>query len=68
MTKINEIKKMKDAELTAFVSKQREVVREHRFGTGGKDVTAVRGARRDIARALTELQARQAAPAIASAE
>ena len=59
MTKMNDIKKMKGEELSKFVAEKREAVRSFRFGTGGKDVSAARVARKDIARALTELKARQ---------
>lgn len=62
---MNDIKKMKDAELATFVAEKREVVRTFRFGTGGRDVRAKRTARKETARALTELQARQSS---ASAE
>lgn len=58
MTKMNEIKKMKDDELTAFVNEKREAIRANRFGTGAKDGAAAGIARKEIARALTELQAR----------
>jgi ribosomal protein L29 len=58
MTKMNDIKKMKDAELATLVSEKREEVRAFRFDTGGKDVRAKRTAKKDVARALTELQAR----------
>lgn len=60
MTKMSEIRNMKDAELAELVKKQREQLRSFRFGTGGQDVSAVRRARKEIARALTELTARQA--------
>lgn len=58
MTKMNDIKKMKDAELSSFVTEKREVIRSFRFGTGGQNVNAARTARKDVARALTELKAR----------
>lgn len=59
MTKMTDIKKMKDSELVTLVSEKREVTRSFRFGTGGKDVGAMRTARKDIARSLTELKARK---------
>jgi len=62
MTKMNDIKKMKDTELAKLVSDKREELRSVRFGTGGKDVSAARANRKEVARALTELKARQTAP------
>lgn len=59
MTKMTDIKKMKDSELVALVSEKREQTRSFRFGTGGKDVSAHRIAKKDVARALTELKARR---------
>lgn len=56
---MNDIRKMKETELDTFVSEKREVTRSFRFGTGGRDVTAARAARKEVARALTELKARQ---------
>ena len=58
MTKMNEIKKMKDGDIATFVGEKREIIRSFRFGTGGQNVGAKRQARKEIARALTELQAR----------
>lgn len=58
MTKMNEIKKMKDSELIALVTEKREAIRGFRFGTGGRDVRAKRSSRKEVARALTELTAR----------
>lgn len=55
---MNEIKKMKDTELASLIKEKREVLRNFRFGTGGKDVGAMRGARKDVARSLTELKTR----------
>lgn len=62
MTKMTEIKKMKDSDLASMVAEKREVMRSFNFGTAGKDVSSARMARKDIARALTELQARREAP------
>jgi len=59
MTKMNEIKKLKDSDLSSLVSEKRESIRSFRFGTAGRDASAHRIARKDIARALTELQARR---------
>lgn len=58
MTKMNDIKKMKTAELSSFVAEKRETLRTSRFGTGGSNSSAVRMAKKDVARALTELQTR----------
>lgn len=58
MTKMNDIKKMKDAELSSFVAEKRETIRSFRFGTGGQNVSAAQIARKDVARALTELKSR----------
>lgn len=52
---------MKDAELAKLVSDKREVVRTFRFGQGGKNVGELRSARKDVARALTEMQSRTTA-------
>lgn len=58
MTKMTEIKKMKDADLTKMIGEKREVVRTFRFGQGGKNVGELREAKKDVARALTELKSR----------
>ncbi len=58
MTKMTDIKKMKDADLAKLVSEKREVVRSFRFGQGGANVGELREARKDVARALTELNLR----------
>lgn len=55
---MNDIKKMKDADLAKMVAEKREVVRTFRFGTGGSNVGELREARKDVARALTELNLR----------
>lgn len=59
---MNDIKKMKDSELATFVSEKRESIRAFRFGTGGRDFRAKRASRKDVARGLTELQARRQTP------
>jgi ribosomal protein L29 len=64
MSKTNEIKKKNDTELASLVSEKREAVRAFRFNIGGRDVRAKRAARKDIARALTELQARRQGAAV----
>ena len=62
MTKMIDIKKMKESEIATLIKEKREVVRQTGFGMGVKNTNAAREARKDIARALTELQARQANP------
>lgn len=57
MTDYKDIEKKSDQELETFVAEQRELVRSFRFGTAGantRNVRAVRTAKKDIARALTE--------------
>lgn len=58
MTKMTDIKKMKEADLAKMISEKRETVRGFRFGTGGSNVGELREARKDVARALTELNLR----------
>lgn len=58
MTKMNDIKKMKSDELSKLVADKREEARSFRFGTGGQNAAAARTAKKDIARALTELKTR----------
>lgn len=59
MTKMNDIRKMNESELNTLLSEKRETVRGFRFGTGGRDVRAKRAAKKEIARALTELTVRK---------
>ncbi len=57
-----DIQKKSDAELTAFVQEAREGLRQQRFavaGSKGRDVKKMREDRRNIARALTALRARE---------
>ncbi len=68
MTKMNDIKKMKDADIATFINEKREAVRAAGFGMGGKNTAAVRVARQDIARALTELNSRAVETGIAKTE
>ncbi len=63
MKKMSEIKKMKDKDLIALVNEKREEIRGFRFGNGGGDVSALRTAKTEVARALTELQERSVKPA-----
>jgi ribosomal protein L29 len=58
MTKMSEIKNMKDADIATFVNEKREVVRAQNFGAAGKNTSAAKFARKDIARALTLLNSR----------
>lgn len=61
MTDYKDIKKKNDSDLAKFVAEKREDVRSFRFGVAGagaRDVRKVRAAKKDIARGLTELTAR----------
>lgn len=56
------MQKKSDAELATLVQESREALRSARFGTAGagnSDVKKVREAKTNIARALTELNARK---------
>ena len=48
-----------DAELQEFITEQRAVVQQNRFGLGTRDVLAARRAKQAIARAMTILTARR---------
>ena len=59
---MKDIQKKSDKDLVAHVNEKREEVRKFRFGTAGagaRDVRAVRTAKKEIARSLTELNARK---------
>lgn len=58
MTSMKDITNMNDKALADFVREKREVVRSTRFNPGSRDVRAVRSAKKDIARALTEVTRR----------
>lgn len=61
MTSMKDIQKKNDKDLVAFVKEKREETRSFRFGVAGagtRDVRKVRTAKREIARALTELNSR----------
>lgn len=61
MSNMKDIKKKSDKDLTEFVQEKREEVRSFRFGVAGagtRDVRKVREAKKNIARALTEQNAR----------
>ena len=56
---MKEIKKMNDKDLASFVKEKREEIRAFRFNAAARDVRAVRTARKEIARGLTELTSRK---------
>jgi len=61
MSSQKDIQKKSDQELQDHIAEKREEVRKFRFGTAGagtRDVRAVRTAKKEIARSLTELNAR----------
>lgn len=58
---MKEIQEMSEQELATFVTQQRAEAQQHRFGIGGRDVTAARSAKKNVARALTVLTARSKA-------
>lgn len=61
MTSMKDIAKKNDADLTTFVNEKREEIRHFRFGVAGagtRDVKKARTAKKEIARALTEQNAR----------
>ncbi len=62
MITMKEIRKKDDKGLIEYVNEKREEVRAFRFGVAGagtRDVRAVRTAKKEIARSLTELSARK---------
>jgi ribosomal protein L29 len=62
MSNYKDIQKKSDTEIVSFVKEQRESLRKGRFagaGAASADVKVVRTARKDIARSLTELNARK---------
>lgn len=61
MTKMTNIQKKNDNDLSGFVKEKREALRQERFATAGskgRNVKLARETRKDIARALTALRAR----------
>ena len=59
---MKDIAKKSDADLQKVVKEKREALRELRFasaGSGMRDVKAMRSAKKEIAQALTELNARK---------
>lgn len=64
MSTYKEIQKKDDKDLVAHVAEKRQELRKFRFGTAGagtRDVKAARSAKKEIARSLTELNARKRA-------
>lgn len=59
MKTMADIRKMSEKELQEMVNERREEMRAFRFNKAARDVRAVRTARHEIARALTELTARR---------
>jgi ribosomal protein L29 len=58
---MSEILKMNDADLAKFVQEKRDALQKMRFGgvgSGMRDTRAIRNTRKEIARALTELNKR----------
>lgn len=63
MAKKTDIMNMTDKDLGALVAEKREALRQVRFATSssrGRDVKKMRESKKEIARALTELSARNA--------
>ena len=58
MTDMQEIKKMSDKDLTSLVEEKRTEMQKSRFNAAERNVKATRAAKKEIARALTELTAR----------
>ncbi|MEX0930943.1 MAG: 50S ribosomal protein L29 [Candidatus Paceibacterota bacterium] len=61
MTTMQDITNMNDTAIVEFVREKREEVRASRFNSSARDVRAIRTAKKDIARALTELTRRSKA-------
>ena len=60
MTNMQDIRKQSDQELTELVSKNRETIREERFKDKfSKNAGVIRSNKKDVARVLTELNARR---------
>lgn len=58
MTTMNDITNMNDKDLAEFVEAERETVRSSRFNPAARDVRKVRIAKKNVARALTEMNRR----------
>ena len=64
MSDKKDIQKSSDKDLVTLVAEKREELRKFRFGTAGagtRDVRAIRAARKEVARSLTELNVRKRA-------
>ncbi len=62
MSKKNDLSAKSEKDLIADVGAQREAIRSFRFGTTGsatRNVRAVRASKKEVARALTELNRRK---------
>lgn len=60
MTTMKDIKEKSDAELTTLVAKARQTIREERFKDQfSRKASVITNAKTDVARALTELNARR---------
>lgn len=62
MSSYKDIQKKDDKQLADYVAQKREEARKFRFGTAGagtRDVRAIRAAKKEVARSLTELNARK---------
>lgn len=60
MTSMQDIRKKTDAELTEIVQKARETIREERFKDRfSRKASVIQTAKREVARALTELTTRR---------
>ena len=55
---MKEIKKMSESDLLKMVEEKKESIRSFRFNAAARDVREVRKDKKDIARALTELNNR----------
>lgn len=62
MSNYKEIQKKSDKDIVAHVNEKRQELRKFRFGTAGagtRDVRAIRSAKKEVARSLTELNVRK---------
>lgn len=63
MTDMKDIKKKSDADLSSFITDEREKVRAERFKDKfTKKAGTIRAAKKNVARALTEVNARRRTP------
>ena len=61
MKTMKELEAMSEKDIAALVATERAELQKHRFGTAGRDVSAIHTAKKNIARALTVLTARNQA-------